>query len=201
MRSPLAHRYRPQPNTAAALRTSRSPRPTRARSWHPFHVQRAQRSEQPTASSMTRELNNPHPREDGKSAQVYARPTSLHKILANAIVDGPSPGSVPTSYPPPRVRNSRASKRVFLSAVSGENVQPPRHAPAVVHDLSTEMTGCPESDFSCSDSETRTWSVTVQTIELCDRTLRGFALDLGKTYLKGDDEISRPLRLLHTLAA
>lgn len=76
----------------------------------------------------------------------------------------PPPGPIQTSYPPQRVRNSRAPESAFLSAVSGENVQRPQHAQAVVHDLSTAMTGCPESDFSCSDSETRTWSITVQAV-------------------------------------
>jgi hypothetical protein len=193
------NRPQPRPSSNASPPAGETDQDAQARTTR-FTCNAFARRTQPPAQSLESSTGSTHEESVDLHTYTLDRPRFTKFWQARPAIELPT-RSVPRSYPPPRVRNSRAPKSAFLSAVSGENVQPPRYVPAVVHDLSTEMTGCPESDFSCSDSETRTWSVTVQTVELYDSAVRGFTLDLGKTYLKGDDEVPRPLGLLHTLTA
>lgn len=103
------------------------------------------------------------------------------------------------TYPPVQVRSSRSLKIAFLSALPGENVQPPRHTRAVVHDLSTGASITCASEESCSNLQARPRSVTVQTVECFDGPVEGFVLHFGQANLQRHDQIARAIGLLHSL--
>jgi hypothetical protein len=105
-----------------------------------FHVQRSHpQPERDIVSSINSDGSITSSRNRAARTEVYASSHRSQKFPQPASQPKTQLETLDESYPPRQVRWRRYPDDAFLSAVSEENVQPPRHGRAVVHDLSTEV--------------------------------------------------------------